>query len=208
LATGSWSRDVVQTRRLRSLALRNRGTKSKSRGRGGLSQISDPSRKWYPETVTQVSLRKVSDANRTDCLALRVAAAQSDFVAPNTESLEDAAANPNFVALAIYAVKDQDAGKPEGPMVGFTMYEVSARVGFIRRLMIAERFQGKGYGRAAMLEVIRRLKAHPEVEIVATRHRRENEAAANLYRGLGFEDWKTSRSQDYPDEIYFYLPTS
>jgi diamine N-acetyltransferase len=31
--------------------------------------------------------------------------------------------------------------------------------------MIAERFQGKGYGRAAMLEVIRRLKLHPDVEL-------------------------------------------
>ena len=75
--------------------------------------------------------------------------------------------------------------KPEVPMVGFTMYELSAGVGFIRRLMIDQRFQGKGYGRAAMLEVIRRLKLHPEVEMIATRHRRENEAAAKLYRSLG-----------------------
>jgi len=54
-------------------------------------------------------------------------------------------------------------------MVGFTMYELSAGVGFIRRLMIDQRFQRKGYGRAAMLEVIRRLTLHPEVEMIATR---------------------------------------
>ena len=107
--------------------------------------------------------------------------------------------------LAIYDVMARGFEKPELPMVGFTMYELSAEVGFIRRLMIDQRFQRKGYGRAAMLEVIRRLKLHPEVKIIATRHRRENEAAAQLYRSLGFVDWNISWAEDHASEVYLAL---
>ena len=60
---------------------------------------------------------------------------------------EEAAANSNLVPLAIYDVMARGFEKPELPMVGFTMYELSAGVGLIRRLMIDQRFQGKGYGR-------------------------------------------------------------
>ena len=55
--------------------------------------------------------------------------------------------------------------------------------------MIDKSHQRKGYGKAAMLEVIRRLRLHPDVEMIATSHQRDNEAAANLYRGLGFTEW-------------------
>jgi hypothetical protein len=47
----------------------------------------------------------------------------------------------------------------------------------------------QGYGRAAMVEVIRRLKLTPEVEMIATSHRCSNTVAARLYRSLGFVSW-------------------
>lgn len=86
------------------------------------------------------------------------------------------------------------------------MYELTDAVGFILRLMIDEKFQRKGYGRAAMLEVIRRLKLYPEVERIATSHIRENEAAARLYEGLGFVDWEHElRGEGYSGERYLIL---
>jgi len=156
--------------------------------------------------VAQVSLHEISANNRAECLELRVAESQSGWVAPNSESLQEAAANSNLVPLAIYDVMARGFEKPDLPMVGFTMYELSAGVGFIRRLMIDQRFQGKGYGRAAMREVMRRLKLHPEVELIATRHRRDNEAAAKLYRSLGFVDWNIRWAQDHPSEVYLCHP--
>jgi diamine N-acetyltransferase len=156
--------------------------------------------------VAQVSLHEISANNRAECLELRVAESQSGWVAPNSESLQEAAANSNLVPLAIYDVMARGFEKPDLPMVGFTMYELSAGVGFIRRLMIDQRFQGKGYGRAAMLEVMRRLKLHPEVELIATRHRRDNEAAAKLYRSLGFVDWNIRWAQEHPSEVYLCHP--
>ena len=86
------------------------------------------------------------------------------------------------------------------------MYELTDAVGFILRLMIGEKFQRKGYGRAAMLEVIRRLKLHPEVERIATSHVRENETAARLYEGLGFVEWEHElRGEEYSGERYLIL---
>ena len=156
--------------------------------------------------MAQVSLHEISANNRAECLELRVAESQSGWVAPNSESLQEAAANSNLVPLAIYDVMARGFEKPDLPMVGFTMYELSAGVGFIRRLMIDQRFQGKGYGRAAMREVMRRLKLHPEVELIATRHRRDNEAAAKLYRSLGFVDWNIRWAQEHPSEVYLCHP--
>ncbi|HEY9799239.1 MAG TPA: hypothetical protein V6D25_02685 [Leptolyngbyaceae cyanobacterium] len=43
-----------------------------------------------------------------------------------------------------------------------------------------------------MLEVIRCLKLCPDVEIIATSYRKENEAAAKLYQSLGFKQWEFS----------------
>jgi len=91
------------------------------------------------------------------------------------------------------------------PMVGFTMYEVTAGVGFILRLMIDRRYQRQGHGRAAMVEVIRRPRLYPEVELIATSHRRGNEAAAQLYRGLGFVDWDIEWAKENEEEVFLRL---
>jgi diamine N-acetyltransferase len=69
--------------------------------------------------------------------------------------------------------------QPNVPMVGFAMYEIVAGVGFIMRLMTDWKYQRKGYGRATMVEVIRRIKLCPDVEIIATSYRKENEIAAH-----------------------------
>jgi hypothetical protein len=42
--------------------------------------------------------------------------------------------------------------------------------------------------------------------MIATRHRRENEAAAKLYRSLGFVDWKITRTQGHPSGVYLWYP--
>ena len=61
------------------------------------------------------------------------------------------------------------------------------------------------YGRAASIEVIRRLKLHPEVELIATSHRKGNQAAARLYRSLGFVDWDIAWARDQKDEVFLKL---
>ncbi|NOK62467.1 MAG: GNAT family N-acetyltransferase [Chloroflexi bacterium AL-W] len=57
-----------------------------------------------------------------------------------------------------------------------------------------------------MLEVIRRLRLHPEAELIATSYRRENMVAARLYASLGFVPWDIAWAIDHPTEVYVRLP--
>jgi diamine N-acetyltransferase len=143
--------------------------------------------------------------NFDECIQLAVDQAQLELVASNVKSLAEAWVNPNLFPLAIYDAMVAGYEKPQVPMVGFTMYEVTAGVGFILRLMIDRRYQRQGYGRAATVEVIRRLKLHPEVELIATSHRRYNQAAARLYRGLGFVDWEIEWARENEEEVFLRL---
>ena len=156
--------------------------------------------------VVSVHLRPITTDNFRECLALEVDEDQRGLVAANVKSLAEAYVNRNLTPLAIYEGAALGYEQPPLPMVGFTMYEVVAGVGFITRLMIDRGAQGKGYGRAAMIEVIRRLRMLADVQLIATSHRVENATAAKLYRSLGFIDWPIGWAQENPDEVFLMLP--
>jgi diamine N-acetyltransferase len=155
--------------------------------------------------VAKVHLRNLTIDNFQECIELEATESQRDLIAPNVKSLAEAKVNPNLFPLAIYDAAVQGYEKPQLPMVGFAMYEVVAGVGFIMRLMVDRRHQGKGYGRAAMVEVIRRLRLNPEVELIATSHRRKNEVASNLYRSLGFVEWDIEWAKENESEVFLRL---
>ena len=105
--------------------------------------------------MATVSLRPITPENLDECISLKVADHQKGFVAPNIYSLAEASVSPTYHPFGIY---DADAHYRASPaMVGFIMYGLSNARGFILRLMVDEKFQRRGYGRAAMIEVIRRL---------------------------------------------------
>ena len=150
-----------------------------------------------------VCLRAVTQQNFRACLALEVEESQRDFVAPNVYSLAQAAVNPLLTPWAIYdrRILGRDIGADD-PMVGFCLVQVMDGVGFIMRLMVDRRFQGEGYGRAAMVEVVRQLQMTPTVEIVATSVLKGNTRAEHLYRSLGFVD---NPMVDDERELYLLL---
>jgi diamine N-acetyltransferase len=157
--------------------------------------------------MVEVHLRPVTLDNYLECICRQVEDTQAEFVAPNARSLAEAKVNPTLVPLAIYEPAARGYPKPAVPMVGFTMYELTCGVGFILRLMIDRRYQRQGYGRAAMVEIIRRLKLIPEVEMIATSHRRSDVVAAHLYRSLGFVAWDVVEDEERnPEEIFVQLP--
>ena len=140
--------------------------------------------------------------NFRECLNLQVSESQKGLVATATQSLAEAYINPNLFPLAVYDAAACGYEQPEVPIIGFTMYEIVAGVGFIMRLMIDEKYQGQGYGRATMIEMIRRLKLCPDVEIIATSYQKENGIAARLYQSLGFRPWDISFAISHPTEMY------
>ena len=143
--------------------------------------------------------------NFQECIDLRVAQEQEGLVSSNMKSLAEAKVNPNLFPFAIYDATIIGYEKPLSPMIGFTMYEITAGVGFIQRLMIDQQYQHQGYGKAAMIEVIRRLKLYPEVQLIATSHRKENIAASQLYRSLGFVDWEIAWAKEDLNEVFLRL---
>lgn len=127
----------------------------------------------------EVTLREVTRDNWLDCVRLKVGDSQAGFVAPNAYSLAESKFETHMVPLAIYAGER---------MVGFTMYAVEDGTGWLIRLMVERAHQGKGYGRAAVLEVIRRLKGEPGCARIRVSYVPGNEGAAALYRSVGFHE--------------------
>lgn len=150
--------------------------------------------------MKKVTLRPIKKENFHECINMKVAPGQENDVAPNVYSLAQAKVNASLTPLAIYdnKIRGVEPGVDD-PMVGFVMYQVMSGVGFIMRLMIDPRFQGQGYGKATMVEVIRQLKMMPEMEYIGTSVAKGNPIAEKLYRDLGFIDG------DKLDEREIYL---
>ena len=131
------------------------------------------------EPKSTIELREITMENFRECINLSVAEHQRGFVASNMYSLAEAKADGVSNPLAIYA---------GGRMVGFTMYcfDPKSGTGYIDRLMVAADHQGRGYGRAAMTEVIRRLRETPGCRRIRTSFEPTNAVAGALYQSLGF----------------------
>lgn len=158
----------------------------------------------------EVNLQYITTDNYRECLKLSVDESQAHFVATNAQSLAEAKADSTLIPLAVYGREALGFMPPDipVPMVGFIMYELKGGVGFILRVMIDRTYQRKGYGKAAVIEVIRRLKLHPEVQMVATSYQRNNEASAGLFRSLGFVSWDIAWATENESEVFLRLDES
>ena len=138
--------------------------------------------------MTIVHLREINQDNWKQAIRLAVAPDQKRFVASNLYSIAEAIFNPTFAPLAIYNEAET--------MVGFLMHGANPDNDelWILRLMVGQQYQARGYGRAAMEEIIRRLKARPDCQEIFTSYKPGNHVAARLYQSLGFED--TGRIED------------
>ena len=58
---------------------------------------------------------------------------------------------------------------------------------FLWRLMIDQRFQGRGYGRSAVQLLIERIRQTDNPKILITSHLHANSGAGRFYEQLGFE---------------------
>ena len=127
----------------------------------------------------EIRIAPVTEANRALVKALELAPEQTDFVASNAESLREA--------------KSDDDARPRAVMagdrvVGFLMYEApqdddEAR---IYRFMIDRIWQGKGYGKAALREVLDEIRRLGHIRHVSICYEPDNDAARQLYRAAGF----------------------
>lgn len=134
-----------------------------------------------------IELREVTQANRDAAVALHAGPAEGRFVSSVADSLEEAAETPegNPWYRAVYV---------EGEPVGFVMisWNVTPRppdiIGpwFLWKLIVGERHQGRGIGRAVVEEVVRLIRAEGATELL-TSHVIGEGGPDGFYERLGFE---------------------
>jgi diamine N-acetyltransferase len=128
----------------------------------------------------KITLREITPENFEECVNLKVAENQKRFVAANVNSIAQSKIYPTYNTLAVYSGDE---------MVGFVMFglDTDDNKFYLGRLMIDEKHQGKGFGKAATLEVIERLKENDDCKEIYLSFVPENDSAEKLYKSIGFE---------------------
>ena len=128
----------------------------------------------------EVTLREITKENWRDIVRLKVAPHQEQFVASNAMSIAEAHFNPEVAWFrAIYA----------GDMpVGFLMLEdnVAQQEYFLWRFMIAEQYQGCGYGRKTLELFFAHVKTRPGAVAVETSCVPAKGGPGPFYEKMGF----------------------
>jgi len=142
-------------------------------------------------------LEKVNGKNVWELLELRVSDAQMDFVAENRDSVVEAyvavTGNGHAFPFGIY-----DGDTPVGfLMIGFDKDdywddapEIAVGNYNLWRLMIDERYQGRGYGKQAVALALEFIKTFPcgGAKCCWLSYEPENGAARRLYGSFGFTE--------------------
>jgi diamine N-acetyltransferase len=133
-----------------------------------------------------IRLKKVTRENWEECLNLNVSGPQSKFVPSVAVSLAKPYIKPDgdtveYLPFAIYNGE---------VMVGFIMHafeKETADMYWINGFLIDEKHQGKGYGKAALAEMVRWIAANsPQCKEVRLTVYPENQQARSLYASFGF----------------------
>lgn len=130
-----------------------------------------------------MEFKEVDKLNYWDCIALTVDDSQVDFVADNKQSLVEAAYEDGLYVLGIYN---------EDTMVGFVLYDYDETFpGWsMSRFMIGKQFQGKGYGKRAVVAFLEYFKAKHNADKLYISVSLDNAVARKMYSDIGFEEIK------------------
>jgi diamine N-acetyltransferase len=138
-----------------------------------------------------LEVRPVTKENWKELIALKVRDDQKHFVASNLYSIAEAQFGEHIPGeghwnMMPFGIYDED--KPVGFLMISYNYDFARFQGFILRLMVDEKCQGKGYGKFGMNWMLERYRADERVKAVAISYEPDNEAARTLYASLGFQE--------------------
>lgn len=130
-----------------------------------------------------MEFRAIDKSNYWDCMALTIDDSQEGFVADNKQSLVEAAYEDGLYVLGIYH---------EETMVGFVLYDYDDTFpGWsMSRFMIGKQFQGKGYGKRAVLAFLDYFKRTHNADQLYISVSLENTVARKMYTSIGFTELK------------------
>ena len=126
-----------------------------------------------------MEFRSIDKSNYWDCILLTVDDSQEGYVADNKQSLVEAAYEDGLYTLGIYH---------EETMVGFILYDYDDTFpGWsMSRFMIGKQFQGKGYGKQAVLAFLDYFKKKHDADQLYISVSLENTVARQMYASIGF----------------------
>lgn len=142
-----------------------------------------------------VEVKELNRENWYECCEIKVAKEQEDLLIPNVVSIAHSKYEPSLKTVAIYF---------QGSVVGFAMYNtVKEELDsyWIWRIMVDERYQGRGIGEAATRLIIEEMKGLENCERIAVAYVAHNNGAAKLYEKLGF----THRGDRFGKEVAVIL---
>ena len=133
----------------------------------------------------KIELKKADQSNMAEIVSLAVSEEQQVYITSNESSLSEAEALPDISRpFGIYA---------DGKAVGFAMFAFDENNDdphdkyWLWRFMIDKSQQGRGYGSAALKEIINYFLDNGADEITLST-KESNVAALGLYRKCGFRE--------------------
>ena len=142
-----------------------------------------------------ITLQPVTAENWKALIKLKVREDQAHFVASNLYSIAESQFGDEFEGhwdLHPFGIYDGETP------VGFLMYGYNfdhpTHQAFIQRLMVDDKYQGKGYGRFGMERILETFRADERIMAVGISYEPNNSAASKLYASLGFVE--TGRMYD------------
>ena len=135
-----------------------------------------------------IRLDNITRDNYQECIGLKVADDQSNFVSTNVLSLAKA-----FVykqdAFPFVIYNDEI-------MVGFIMLRKVTNGYLIWQLMIDERYQSRGYAKEALKLAIEWMKKDKDCHVITVTYKKGNDIAEKLYYKFGFQQFSVVEEQN------------
>jgi diamine N-acetyltransferase len=136
-----------------------------------------------------LSIQPVTIKNWRELSYLKVREDQTNFVATNVYSIAESqfgydhpeAGHWDMVPYGIY-----NGDEPVGfLMIGYNFSNPEVQ-GFVIRLMVDEKHQGKGYGKFGMNWILDHYRSDDRIQRIGISYEPNNEVARRLYASLGF----------------------
>lgn len=130
--------------------------------------------------MNNIHIKDIDYNNEWIVKKIRIKPGQEKYIESVDECLEEAKEVKEFHPVAICRGEE---------IVGFAMYGCFGpnKETWIDRIMIDEKFQGKGLGRKALLKLIAIVKEKYDINEIYLSIIEGNEEAQHLYRSIGFE---------------------
>lgn len=130
--------------------------------------------------MSNVNFKDIDVTNEYQVRNIKLKSGQEKYIETVDECLKEATVYHEWHPVAIYFDEE---------VIGFAMYGSFGlnKNTWIDRIMIDEKYQGKGYGKIAMIKLIDIVSKKYDVNVIYLSITEENSIAYSLYKSLGFE---------------------